>query len=295
MYPLLRFLVRGQRIDRRILYLLLMTVIALPFVIEIPTPPPAILPETYAFYRTIEEMAADPVRRNKLVILCTNYGAGTLAENQTQADAIARHLMKNRLRFAIFAFNAPQGREQGKIAAERSADRYGYQYGVDYVNWGYRPPDAIEPLLKAAVRDIPDAVGNDINGVPLEQIPVMQGIQTVNDVGLIIEVAAANTLPQWLQYFQRTGENPVPTLYAPTSVMAPEGFPFLKSGQLQGMLFGLRGANEYEVLIGERDFGKRGAASLAYSHLLIILLVVLGNIGMFAQQRMERLYREGNL
>jgi hypothetical protein len=271
-----------------------MTVVALPFVVEIPTPKPAISPETQKFYDTIEAIAADPVRREKLVILSTNFGAGTLAENQTQTDAICKHLMKKKLKFAIFAFVAAQGREQGKIAAERAATKYGYVYGQDYVNWGYRPADAIEPLLKAAVRDIPDAVGNDINGTPLAQVPVMQGVKSVNDVGLIIEVAAALTLPQWLQYYQRTGEEPIPTLYAPTSVMAPEGFPFLKSGQLQGMLFGLRGANEYEVLIDERDFGKRGAASLAYSHLLIIVLVILGNVGMFAQARLEKLYREEN-
>ena len=66
-----------------------------------PTPSPAILPETRKFYETIEEMAADPARKDKLVILCTDYGSGTSAENQTQTEAVAKHLMKKGLKFAV--------------------------------------------------------------------------------------------------------------------------------------------------------------------------------------------------
>lgn len=292
MRDILRFLVNAQKIDRRILYLLLFLAIGLPMIIRVPTPKPAIMPETRKFYDTIEEIAADPARKDKLVILCSNYGAGTLAENQTQTAAICRHLMQKRLKFAIFAFNSQQGAEQGDLAATAAAQKYGYKYGIDYVNWGFRPGEAIVTLLKSAVRDIPDAFGNDAKGTALTQVPVMQGIKDVNNIGLIIEVASANTLPTWLQYFQRTGDNPIATLYAPTSVMAPEGYPLLKSGQINGMLFGLKGANEYEILIGERDFGERGAASLAYSHLLIILLVILGNVGMFAQQKLRKIAEE---
>jgi hypothetical protein len=293
MVNLLRLLVRGQFIDRRILYMLLALTIAFPMIVNVPVPDPRIQPESRKFYETVEAFAADPVRRNKLVILCTNFGSGTLAENQTQTEAVMRHLMKHKLKFAIFAFNSPQGREQGQLAADTLSKNYGYVYGEHYVNWGFRPPDAIEPLLKAAVRDIPDAVGSDIKGTPLAQVPVMQGVKTVNDVGMIIEVAAANTLPVWIQYYQRVGDEPIPTLYCPTSVMAPEAFPFLKSGQIQGMLIGLKGAIEYEVLTQERGFGTRASAALSYSHLLIILLVVLGNAGMFAQRRLEKMADEG--
>jgi hypothetical protein len=294
MESILRLLVRGQHIDRRILYILLISVIAAPFVFGVPVPPALVLPETQKYYDTIEEFANDSTRNQKLVILCANYGAGTMADNQTQLEATMQHLMKRKLKFAIFAFSTPQGREQGQLAADKYTAKYGYVYGENYVNWGFRAPDSIVPLLKAAVRDVPGAFGNDIRGKPLAEVPVMQGIKTVNDIGLIIEVASANTLPAWIEYFQRTGDEPIPTLYCPTPVMAPEAFPFLKSGQLSGMMIGLKGAIEYEGLIQERGFGTRASASLSYSHLLIIFLVVLGNAGMFAARRLERLYQEEN-
>jgi len=293
MRDLLILLIRGQRIDRRYLYLLLAIVVAAPFVFNVPVPAAVVLPQTRSFYDTIEQMANDPVAKNKLVILSANYGAGTLAENNTQCEAVMRHLMKRHLKFAIFAFADPQGRELGQRVADSIQDHYGYFYGRDYVNIGYRPSGAIVPLLKSAVRDVPGTFGNDIKGTPLAQVPVMQGIKTVNDIGLIIEITPAGTVGAWIQFFQRTGDKPIPTLFCPTAVMAAEAFPYLKSGQLQGMLNGLSGAIEYEVLTGEKGFGTRASASLSYAHLLIILLIVLGNAGMFAERYLRQAQEKG--
>ncbi len=274
-----------QNIDRRVLYVLLALVIGFPIVVPVAVPPAVVLPQTQSFYDTIEKIAQDPVAKNKLVIVSANYGAGTLADNNTQAEAVFRHLMKRKLKFAIFSFNDPQGRQLAQDVVDRIQGQYGYQYGRDYCNWGYRPAAAIEALLKAMVRDIPGAVGNDYKGTALAQVPVMQGIKTVDDINLIVEVSPSNTLPSWLQYFQHTGKEDIPTLFCPTPVMAPEAFPFLKSGQLQGMLFGLKGAIEYEGLIKEPGFATRASAALSYSHLLIIALIVLGNVGMVMERR----------
>ncbi len=169
--------------------------------------------------------------------------------------------------------------------AERLQGRYGYQYGRDYVNWGFRPPAAAVPTIKAMVRNIPAAIGTDYTGTPLAQIPVMRGVRGVNDIAAVIEITASASLPVWLGYFQRTATgDPVPTLYAPTAVMAPEAFPLLKSGQIQGMLIGLKGAIEYEALLRERGFATQASASLSYAHFLILGLIILGNVGMFASR-----------
>lgn len=274
-----------QNIDRRILYLLLAIVVGLPLVLRVAVPPAVVLPQTRAFYETIENAAADPAYKDKLVILSANYGAGTLADNNTQTEAVMRHLMKRHLKFAIFCSNDPQGRQLAQDIADRISPQYGYQYGRDYCNWGYRPAAAIETILKAMVRDVPGAIIADYKNTPLASLPVMQNIKTVDDIGIIVEVASANTLTPWLQYFQRTGKEPIATLFCPTPVMAPEAFPYLKSGQLQGMLVGLKGAIEYEGLIGEPGFATRASASLSYAHLLIISLIVLGNVGMFVERR----------
>ena len=230
MRPLLILLVRGQYIDRRILYVLLMFVVSLPLLINFPVPKVAVLPQARQFYKTVEEIAADPVRKDKLVILCTNYGSGTSAENQTQTEAVMRHLMRKHLKFALLAFSTAQGRDLGKAAADAIAPKYSYRYGTDYVQFGYRPADAIEPLLKAAVRDIPGAFGNDINGTPLAQVPVMQNIKTVNDIGLIVEVASSQHPPNMAAIFPACRRCPDCHALLPHQCYGPGSVPFAEIG-----------------------------------------------------------------
>jgi hypothetical protein len=278
---------RLQNIDRRVLYLLLFVVISLPLIVDVPVPKPAILPQTRDFYDTIERIAADPEKRGKLVIVSANFSSSTAAENLTQTETLLRHLMKRRLKFGILAFDA-QGRELSQQIAEKIQGQYGYEYGRDYVNFGFRPFGAFVNTLKAMVRDIPTALGKDFKGADLKTMPVMKGIRGVDDTAAVIEITASRSLDAWIQFYQRTGKQPIPTLYCPTAVMAAEAFPLLKSGQLQGMLIGLKGAIEYEALLNERGFATRASASLSYSHFLILGLIVLGNVGMFATKARER-------
>lgn len=284
-----------NNVDRRLLYLLLALVIAIPLKAPIVTkglPKPAITPATRSFYETIEKVASDPAAKNKIVIVSCNFAAGTLAENLSQCEAAVRHLMMRKVKFAIFGFSDPQGRELGQQVVDKLAKEYDYQYGRDYVNWGYRPAGAATALIKAAVNDLPGALGKDIKSTPLNAIPCMAGVKGVNDVSLIIEIASANTLPLWIQFYQRAGKAPIPTLYGPTSVMATEAIPMLETGQLQGMLTGLKGASEYELLLEKAGFASSASASLSLSHLLILLLIVLGNVGMF-MERKQRAAAEG--
>lgn len=275
-------------LDRRILYVVLAIVIAFPLLIKVPLPPPAITPPTISYYETIEKVSADADTKDKLVIISCNFGSGTLAENLSQLEATLNHIVSKKMKFAIFAFSDPQGRDLGGTAAKRIAEAAGYKYGEDYVNWGFRPPQSIVPLMKAMVGDLHGAIGNDVNGTKLSNVPMMKNYKKANDVGLIIEFAAAATHVYWIQFFQRAGSKPIATLFCPTSVMATEAYPLLETGQLQGMLVGLKGANEYETKMNRPGFATRASASLSYSHLLIIALIVLGNIGMIQARRRQQ-------
>jgi hypothetical protein len=76
-----------------------------------------------------------------------------------------------------------------------------------------------------------------------------------------------------------------------TAVMAPKYYPFLQTGQLSGLLSGMKGAAEYENLIYQKGYARSlgkaetGMNSQSMIHLLIIVLIVLGNIGYFFSRR----------
>ena len=67
--------------------------------------------------------------------------------------------------------------------------------------------------------------------------------------------------------------------------MAPDLYPFLGSGQLVGLLGGLAGAADYEVLIDHRDEANKSMSPQSVTHLIIVAFVIFGNIAYFAARR----------
>ena len=63
-----------------------------------------------------------------------------------------------------------------------------------------------------------------------------------------------------------------------TAVSAPEYYPYLQTGQLQGLLGGMAGAAEYEALVKHPALAMRGMDAQSLAHLFIAFLIILGNL-----------------
>ncbi|RME21577.1 MAG: hypothetical protein D6800_11920, partial [Candidatus Zixiibacteriota bacterium] len=80
----------------------------------------------------------------------------------------------------------------------------------------------------------------------------------------------------WIEYGKsRYG---ITVVAAVTAAMVTTYDPYLTSGQLTALVGGLRGAAEYEQLIGHGGAGLRGMTAQTASHLYVILLILIGNI-----------------
>jgi hypothetical protein len=73
-----------------------------------------------------------------------------------------------------------------------------------------------------------------------------------------------------------------------TGVIAPGLYPLLRSGQVNGLIGGLRGAAEYEGLIGETGRAIAGMDAQSATHLAIVLLVLMCNLFYFSLRRSDR-------
>ena len=73
-----------------------------------------------------------------------------------------------------------------------------------------------------------------------------------------------------------------------TGVMAPGLYPLLRSGQINGLIGGLRGAAEYESLIGQKGKAVAGMDAQSVTHVAIIALVIMCNLIYFSQRRALR-------
>jgi len=265
-----------QHIDRRVMYLLLVAVIAAPLIWRLRLPI-VVSPAVRGAYDAVESIPDD-----KIAIISIFWASGTIAENQPQTEALIRHMFLRDKKFAILAFD-PQGNKFSYDSAARISKEMGKEYGKDWVHWGYRPAANFVPLLQALPHDVQGAIGKDYHGMPVGSIPMMQGIKKIDDIGLIAEVTPSQTLEVWIAFIY--GPYRTPLIYAPTAVMAPEGFNPLDAGQIEGMLIGLKGAAEYEHLLNRQDFATRAAGALSTSHILIIALIVAGNIGYISSRR----------
>ncbi len=275
---------RLQTIDRRVIYAILIGVILIPLFLpglSLPTYPSK---QSQDFYNTVEQVAKQSPQ--KIVIVDGQWSPSTRGENQWQAEAIVTHLMMRHVHFAILSFDTQNNTVMQTLVVAPLAKKYGYVYGRDYINWGYRPAAVFVPTVKSLVVDIPGTIKKDYKGTPVTDFPVMKGIKSRADVGAVIEVTPTASGDVWLGLFEQN--NTPPFLFAPTAVMAPTYYPYVDTGQIAGMLTGIKGAGDYEGLLGTHSFGTRAAGALSLVYGLIILLIIVGNVGYYAARGATR-------
>ena len=279
-----------ERIDRRIIFLFVAVSLALPLLFNVPLPPSP-MKTAEQFYAAIE--ALDPAE-GRIVFFAVDWGPGTLAENKPQTELAIEHLMRKRIPFAlisIYPLAKPFMVQIPRAVAKRLAEETGekWEYGVDWVNFGFRQGRSIMIQGLAKSRDLHDTLQKDVNSTPVSDIPLMEKVRTIRDVSMLIEVTGlVGAVNSWLQYFQADSYRP-PMLHGCTSITIPEAYIFYASKQLLGFFEGIAGAAWYETLL-QREFSDRDDVNaaisvntgLSYAHLLIIGLIALGNIGLLA-------------
>jgi len=283
-----------QEIDPRYIYAALIVVVVLPllFPFSLPNIPsePAVLA-----YRTMETVAAQ--HPNGFVLIASDWAASTRGESHWQDVAALRQIMTHHLRFAEVSFDTQnRSLEQADIAAvndELAHSKPGYTpyvYGRDYCLWGYRPSTAVPQFLKGLVDDVPGTVHADYRGDPISKLPCMAGIATIKQVNAVLVITPSNLLDTFLQFV--ASKNGTPTVYFPTSVMAPEGYPYLDSGQISGMVAGIKGAGDYEQLEGAQGSVTRISTALSLVYALILTLILVGNLSYYVGRAIKM--REGS-
>ncbi|HOF89069.1 MAG TPA: hypothetical protein PLZ36_13350 [Armatimonadota bacterium] len=292
-----------QHIDRRWIYLVLLIGLVTTLYVGWPVKP-EVIPYVQNLYDAVEAAPAAEQDRKLILVGCT-FSASTMPENGNQLRALLRHLMLRGKRFAIIAIAEPQGAQFGADIAGKLAAEYGYEYGRDWISLGYKPGTLA--FFTAFVNNIPGNVPKDgLRGEAITGYPIMAGIRTIKDISLVIEDTSTASILSWITYVQ--GKYRVKLGYTCTGVMVAEAIPFLDSGQLVGMLPGMKGAADYEKLVDELEaealrtgekqapydpstmpLMKNSARRLMFTqgvaHIIIIAFIVLGNAGYFLSRR----------
>ena len=225
------------------------------------------------FYDAIEK-----VPEGSVVLLPGDYDPGTAAENYPMHLAAARQLMRRNMKIIALALY-PAGPPLTDQVLRIAGAEYHKTEGVDYVNLGYKVGN--ELVMSQMGQSIPKTFPVDNRGIPVNKIPVMKGIQNFQQIRLIVNVSAGYPgTKEWVQ--QVVSRYHVPMVAGVTAVSAPEYYPYLQAGQLHGLLGGMAGAAEYEILVGAPGLATRGMDAQSLAHLFIAFMIILGNLAFLA-------------
>ena len=174
------FLIKLGKIDRRVVYLLLILATLVPLISPVGLPF-GITTETRAFYAAIE--AVEP---GQTILMAIDYSVSGGPDVHPQTQAVFRHAMRRGLKVVFAAFVAEGTEFANQIIAEGER-MAGKQYGVDFINLGYLPGS--EVAISAFAQDVLVAFPKDVRGGNTSEYAIMAGLTTVADFVLVTEFA----------------------------------------------------------------------------------------------------------
>ena len=307
---------RLQGLPKPVIYLVLILICTIPqfFTIPIPNQPDD---SSVAFYSQLMRLP-----EGSRVLLASDWTGSTRGESKGQFTALLKVLMEKKIKFALYSTASPEAPQAARdtiqqVNALRKAEgKPEYQRWTDWVNVGYFA-DA-EATTNGIANDIRATFNSKKDSPPsgspesVLRSPVFEGVQSVRNFDAVIVVTASKTSNITVE--RVFGKAPL--MFMVTGVMGPESRVFYQSNQVVGLTVGLKGVFDMEQLVkygvnnepataggikivssvfresippvapdDEPGSGTRFYPTLHFALALMIVMVILGNVGMFLSKK----------
>ncbi|MDH4210696.1 MAG: hypothetical protein OEV79_04545 [candidate division WOR-3 bacterium] len=278
----MKFLESLTKIPRRIIFLTIALAVAIPLVIPIGIPV-NVMPQSKKLFEAIEALDSE----SKPVLISCDFDPQSLPELYPMFLAISRQCFSKNVRVILMAL-WPQGTGMVEMGLEELSNDFSKQYGVDFAFLGYK--FGVAAVLLGMGENIKAVFPVDYYGTPLDSLPMMRSVKNYRDVSMIVTLSTGDPgWRQWLLFAQsRYGAR---LGVGVTAVSAADVYPYVETGQVTGLLAGMKGASEYENLVQRKGYAKgtfkasQGMDAQSLGHLLIMIFIILGNVGYFYLRR----------
>lgn len=234
--------------------------------------------------------AVESVPSGKTLLISVDFDPASMPELYPMLVALMRHAFARNVKVLLCGLWITGAGLVDKAVTEIPPE-YGKEYGSDVVYLGWKA--GVDAVILGMGENIKSVFPVDYYGHPLDSLPMMQEVERLRDIPFMVAISAGTPgFADWLLYAQsryglRVGAGV-------TAVSAADAYPYLQSGQLTGLLAGMKGAAEYEVLVARNGYSTAYMPAVAamdsqsLAHLVILVLVILGNVAFFASRMRKR-------
>ena len=279
-----------KNLDRRWIFLTMFLAVALPLMLSLTFPEkPSGLAR--AVFQEIEDLD-----KGDKVLLAWDFDPASEGELGPMATAFTFHCASKGLKL-YYITTWPVGPQMivDNINEVLARDFPEYTEGEDYVNLGFKP--GYEGVIKVIASNIRELYTTDHKGTSVQDIPMMDGINNIQQMDLIINVSAGYSgTKEWVLFAATPYPDKIKLVAGCTGVQAPLLYPYIPE-QLRGLLGAIKGAAEYEQLVQDKYGGenpplrylkcKLRMGPQLIAHVLIIILIVVANLIFFAGRKWE--------
>lgn len=241
----------------------------------IPVVSPLGIPITVSDYTQEAYNIIDALPPDSTVILIPSVDVALWPEEESFARAVIWHLSSRPLKWAMIHFGA-----DAVLLSKTALDFVDIpnnfpdkEYGKDYVFMNYIVGG--ETGVTALLTDVHSQYRTDYFGTPIDELEIMQYLKDHNDIDLVVYITGSDA-PMPVRVFHTTFD--IPLIMAPTIGWFPTFIPYYNAGQMQGLVGGVRGGAEYELLVNRPGMGLAITDALSIAFLYTIALLILGNI-----------------
>jgi hypothetical protein len=228
--------------------------------------------------------------KGSAVLLAMDFDPQAMAELRPITECIIEQCLRQDLHVMGMTFwniGAPLGYDMFRTVAGRPEFR-DKQAGQDYVYLGYRPGDMSQVITNMG-ENLLTTFPQDYRNRPTGTMPIFRDVKSLRDVEYIVDLAAGSTPDAWIIF--GSDKYGIPLGVACTAISGPDLYVRLKNKQINGLVAGLRGAADYETLMGRPGPGVRGMPAQSFAHVMIVLFVIAGNVAFFLGRRRGRQQR----
>jgi hypothetical protein len=274
---------RLTKIPRQVIFVVIAIAVMIPLIIPLGLPV-RVMSKSEQLFKAIDTLTV----RSKPVLISVDFDPQSMPELYPMLLAMLRHCFARDVKVVLMTL-WPQGPGLAEMALSEVPQEYGKEYGSDYAFLGYK--FGVTAVLLGMGNNIKTVFPVDYYGTTVDSIPMMTSIQNYDDLSLVVSLSTGDPgWRAWLLFAQsRYAAN---VGIGVTAVSAADVYPYVESGQVVGLLAGMKGAAEYETLVDEagysdqRKTASRGMDAQSLGHLLIMVFIIIGNVGyVFARRR----------